>query len=131
MGIFDPTPGARWARVLDKLAERRAAAAVFDAIDPSQIEQIGERMELMQRRMAAEMAIIEELRWLHDLGVLEIVAEVLPTLAERDATCIENERMREALEKIAHGNPTVDCPEADAQLSAAIARTALKGASHE
>lgn len=85
MGLFDPTPGARWARVLDKLVERRAAAAVFDAIDPSQIERIGERMELMQRRVAAEMAIIEELRWLHQLGVLEVVAEVLPTLAERDA----------------------------------------------
>lgn len=85
MGLFDPTPGARWARVLDKLAERRAAAAVFDAIDPNQIERIGERMELMQRRVAAEMAIIEELRWLHDLGVLEVVAEVLPTLAERNA----------------------------------------------
>lgn len=85
MGIFDPTPGARWARVLDQLEVRRAAAVAFDAIAPSQIEQIGERMALMQRRTAAEMAIIEELSWLHELGVLEVVAEVLPTLARREA----------------------------------------------
>lgn len=85
MGLFDPTPGARWARVLAQLETRRALCTAFDAIAPTQIEQIGERMELMQRRVAAEAAIIEELRWLHDLGVLEVVAEVLPTLAGRDA----------------------------------------------
>lgn len=87
MGIFDPTPGARWARVLDNLAERQVLCAElyrtelmrFDAGSTIQ------RMDVIQRRMAAEMAIIEELRWLHELGVLEVVAEVLPTLAQREA----------------------------------------------
>ncbi len=85
MTLFDPTPGARWARVLAQLEARQALCAAFDAIAPTQIEQIGERIDLLQRRVAAEAAIIEELTWLHDLGVLEVVAEVLPTLARRDA----------------------------------------------
>lgn len=85
MGIFDPTPGARWARVLEKLAERQALRAELDRTEQMRFDagSMIQRMDLMQRRVAAEMAIIEELRWLHDLGVLEVVAEVLPTLAER------------------------------------------------
>lgn len=50
-----------------------------------------QRMDLMQRCVAAEMAIIEELRWLHDLGVLEVVAEVLPVMRWVEAWRFEQE----------------------------------------
>lgn len=87
MTLFDPTPGARWARVLAQLEARHALCAELARTMPlrDDPDTMIVRMDVMQRRVAAEAAIIEELTWLHDLGVLEVVAEVLPTLARRDA----------------------------------------------
>ena len=50
---------------------------------------------------------------------------------ECDALRAEVERLLKALAKIANGDPTVDIPETEAQLSAAIANAAMKGASYE
>lgn len=56
MGIFDPTPGARWARVLDKLAERQALRAELDRTEQMRFDagSMIQRMDLMQRCVAAE-----------------------------------------------------------------------------
>jgi hypothetical protein len=56
-------------------------------------------------------------------------ADCLAALVQRRAECeelrAEVARLREALRKIAKGNPTCDSPEADAAYGASIARAAL------
>lgn len=85
MVLFDQTPGARWTRIIEQLETRQKACSDLDRSEQmtDDIVDTAHRMDLALARMAAEMQILHDLSMLHSTGILDVVSEVLPTLAQR------------------------------------------------
>ena len=88
--------------------------------------------------MTAEIeALVGRFQWLLDTDpeskvfdirattLVEVIAALTALQADLAAAVARAEKAEGALQKIAAGNPTIDCPEADAAWSASIARAAL------